>query len=74
MIIKYKNRKLYDSERSRFTTLKELEKDVKLGRNIEVRDHTGNNITKQTLLGIVSSSEKLEFNNDFLFDLVRGKL
>lgn len=71
MIYKYNNRKLYDKERSRFTTLNELEVDIKNNRTIEVRDMNENDITNEILLNILSNRNRLNLTNEYIHDLIR---
>jgi polyhydroxyalkanoate synthesis regulator protein len=52
-IVRYKNRKLYVKEFRNYTTLTEIEENLKAGKTINVVCHkTKNDITEDTLLQI----------------------
>jgi polyhydroxyalkanoate synthesis repressor PhaR len=57
-IKKYANRRLYDTEDSRYITLKEIKNIIALGTDVNIIDDTsGEDITRALLLQIVSEQE-----------------
>lgn len=51
LVKRYTNRRLYDTERSRYITLEELAEDVAAGIEVQVVDaKTGTDLTRRTLL------------------------
>ena len=59
IIKKYGNRKLYDTERSAYIVLKDIEKMIRNKEDIQVIDNeTQNDITISTLTQIIFTSEK----------------
>jgi polyhydroxyalkanoate synthesis regulator protein len=66
LIKKYKNRKLYDTQTSRYINLKSLLNLVDSGVDLSIIDSTGNNITKKTLLLAVS----IQHSNFTLEDVI----
>lgn len=57
-IKKYANRRLYDTEDSRYITLKEIKNIIALGNDVSIIDDTsGEDITRALLLQIVSEQE-----------------
>jgi polyhydroxyalkanoate synthesis repressor PhaR len=59
LVKKYGNRRLYDTESSRYITLEDLALIVKTGRDIRVMDaKTNKDLTKSVLLQIISEREK----------------
>jgi polyhydroxyalkanoate synthesis repressor PhaR len=59
VIKRYSNRKLYDTEESRYVTLEELEEMIRQGREIRVLDAaTGEDLTSVTLAQILLESER----------------
>lgn len=58
VIKKYANRRLYDTEDSKYVTLKDIKKIIALGQDVQVIDDTsGDDITRGLLLQIVSEQE-----------------
>ncbi len=58
IIKKYANRRLYDTEDSRYVTLKDIKSIIALGTEVKIIDDTNNNdITRALLLQIVSEQE-----------------
>ncbi|MBX2809419.1 MAG: polyhydroxyalkanoate synthesis repressor PhaR [Cellvibrionaceae bacterium] len=58
IIKKYANRRLYDTEDSRYVTLKDIKNIIALGHDITVIDDTSNeDITRVLLLQVVSEQE-----------------
>lgn len=58
IIKKYANRRLYDTEDSRYVTLKDIKKIIALGSDVTILDDTsGQDITRALLLQIVSEQE-----------------
>ena len=59
IIKRYSNRKLYDTQESRYVTLEELEEMIRAGREIRVTDaSTGEDLTSVTLAQIVLENER----------------
>jgi polyhydroxyalkanoate synthesis repressor PhaR len=59
LIKKYGNRRLYDTEASRYITLEDLAEIVKSGRDVRVVDaKTERDLTKSVLLQIIADREK----------------
>jgi len=59
LIKKYGNRRLYDTESSRYITLEDLAEIVKTGRDVRVVDaKTDKDLTKSVLLQIIADREK----------------
>lgn len=75
IIKKYPNRRLYDTEVSRYITLSDLQKLVLEGVNFEVRDaNTGKEITRNILLQIIADQESGGsplFTTDVLMRFIR---
>ncbi|MFT7387568.1 MAG: polyhydroxyalkanoate synthesis repressor PhaR [Candidatus Endobugula sp.] len=58
IIKKYANRRLYDTEESRYVTLKDIKKIIALGVDVSIIDDTKDvDITRPLLLQIVSEQE-----------------
>lgn len=58
VIKKYANRRLYDTEDSRYVTLKDIKNIIALGHDVKIIDDTnGDDITRGLLLQIVSEQE-----------------
>ncbi|MGH1441490.1 MAG: polyhydroxyalkanoate synthesis repressor PhaR [Cellvibrionaceae bacterium] len=58
VIKKYANRRLYDTEDSKYVTLKDIKKIIALGQDVQIVDDTNNeDITRGLLLQIVSEQE-----------------
>lgn len=58
IIKKYANRRLYDTEDSRYVTLKDIKSIIALGKDVSIIDDTtGDDITRALLLQIVSEQE-----------------
>lgn len=59
VIKRYSNRKLYDTQESRYVTLEELEEMIRAGKEIRVLDvATGEDLTSVTLAQILLESER----------------
>lgn len=59
VIKRYSNRKLYDTQESRYVTLEELEEMIRAGREIRVLDAaTGEDLTSVTLAQIILENER----------------
>jgi polyhydroxyalkanoate synthesis repressor PhaR len=59
VIKRYSNRKLYDTQASRYVTLEELEELVRAGKEISVVDvSTGEDLTSVTLAQIILENER----------------
>jgi polyhydroxyalkanoate synthesis repressor PhaR len=58
IIKKYPNRRLYDTEESRYVTLSDVQKLVRSGTDIKVLDsQTGEDITRSILIQIITDQE-----------------
>lgn len=75
IIKKYPNRRLYDTELSRYITLNDLRKLVLEGGDFQVQDaNTGEDITRTVLLQIITeqeSEDKPLFTTDILMQMIR---
>jgi polyhydroxyalkanoate synthesis repressor PhaR len=59
VIKRYSNRKLYDTQESRYVTLEEIEEMIRAGREVSVVDAaTGENLTSVTLTQIILENER----------------
>jgi polyhydroxyalkanoate synthesis repressor PhaR len=59
VIKRYTNRKLYDTEESRYVTLEEISAMVKAGEEVQILDNrTGNDLTEVTLAQILYEEQK----------------
>jgi polyhydroxyalkanoate synthesis regulator protein len=63
-IVKYSNRKLYSRTESTYITLGYIKEMVQEGRTVVVKDHTGKDITDETLRKVATlttvSAEKMK--------------
>jgi len=75
IIKKYPNRRLYDTELSRYITLSDLQKLAEGGEEFEVKDaSSGDDITRMILLQIISEQENggnPVFTTDILTRIIR---
>ena len=75
VIKRYSNRKLYDTQESRYVTLDELEEMIRAGKEVQVIDaSTGDDLTSVTLAQIILESERNRRANlpaAFLHQLVK---
>jgi len=75
MIKKYPNRRLYDTEQSRYITLADLQKLVTDGGDFQVTDaNSGKDLTRNILLQIIAEQEnggKPMFTTDILVKIIR---
>ena len=75
VIKKYPNRRLYDTEQSRYITLVDLQKLVLEGHPFEVKDaNSGKDITRNILLQIISEEEsggRPLFTTEILLHIIR---
>jgi len=75
IIKKYPNRRLYDTELSRYITLADLRKQITEGGEFEVRDaNSGEDITRSILLQIIAEQESEGtplFTTDILMQMIR---
>jgi polyhydroxyalkanoate synthesis regulator protein len=63
-IIKYKNRKLYDKQNKKYTTIDELEKEIRFNSIKVIEHHTKNDITKEIYSAIAEKKlNKLNLEN-----------
>jgi polyhydroxyalkanoate synthesis repressor PhaR len=59
VIKRYSNRKLYDTQESRYVTLEEIQDMIRGGREVQVVDaSTGEDLTSVTLMQIILESER----------------
>jgi polyhydroxyalkanoate synthesis repressor PhaR len=59
VIKRYSNRKLYDTQESRYVTLEEIEEMIRAGREISVADAaSGDDLTSVTLTQIILENER----------------
>lgn len=59
VIKRYSNRKLYDTQESRYVTLEEIEEMIRAGKEMQVADaSTGEDLTSVTLTQIILESER----------------
>jgi len=76
LIKKYPNRRLYDTEASKYVTLDGLRKLVVGGTDLRVEDaKTGENLTRGLLLQIILEQEaqgRPLFSNEFLTQIIRS--
>lgn len=76
IVRKYKNRRLYDTERSVHITREELLGIVRTGRDVQVQDAaTGDDVTSETLLQLMLTESGLapdQIPPEFLFFLLRA--
>jgi polyhydroxyalkanoate synthesis regulator protein len=69
-ITKYSNRKLYDKNKKRYTTLSEIKQQIKDGMIIKVvSEKTNKDITDDTLKSII---RLCNLNNNELYNIIRG--
>ncbi|MBS1270823.1 MAG: hypothetical protein MAG794_01791 [Gammaproteobacteria bacterium] len=75
VIKKYPNRRLYDTEQSRYITLSDLQKLAEAGEEFEVKDATsGEDITRAILLQIIAERENggnPVFTTEILTQIIR---
>jgi len=75
IIKKYPNRRLYDTEQSRYITLADLQKLAEAGEEFEVKDaSSGEDITRTILLQIIAEQENggnPVFTTDILTRIIR---
>ena len=75
VIKRYSNRKLYDTQESRYVTLEEIEEMIRAGREVSVVDAaTGENLTSVTLTQIILENERTHRANlpaAFLHQLIK---
>ena len=77
VVRKYKNRRLYDTERSRHVTREELLDIVRTGRDVQIQDASnGEDVTVETLLHIMLSDTGGALNaiipSEFVHFLIRA--
>jgi len=75
VIKRYSNRKLYDTQESRYVTLEEIEEMIRAGREIAVVDAaSGEDLTSVTLTQIILENERTHRGNlpsAFLHQLIK---
>ena len=63
LITRYSSRRLYNTNSSEYVTLEEISTLIKSGKNIKIIDkQTGEDVTKQYLLQIISDIENKDGN------------
>ena len=63
LITRYSSRRLYNTNSSEYVTLEEISTLIKNGKNIKIIDkQTGEDLTKQYLLQIISDIENKDGN------------
>jgi polyhydroxyalkanoate synthesis repressor PhaR len=76
VVRKYKNRRLYDTERSAHITREELLEAIRSGRDVQVQEAgTGEDVTVETLLQLIQSEkgpQTAAMPTDFLHFLIRS--
>ena len=66
LITRYSSRRLYNTNSSEYVTLEEISTLIKSGKNIKIIDkQTGEDLTKQYLLQIISDIENMVLFNDY---------
>ncbi len=75
VIKRYSNRKLYDTQESRYVTLEEIEEMIRAGKEISVLDAaTGEDLTSVTLAQIILENERnrrVALPSAFLHQLIK---
>ena len=75
VIKRYSNRKLYDTQESRYVTLEEIEEMIRAGREISVVDAaSGEDLTSVTLTQIILENERnhrANLSSAFLHQLIK---
>lgn len=73
IVKRYANRKLYDTENSKYITLKQIVAEINAGRNVQVVDNESKqDITATTLLTAVVESEDGSLGADTLVGILRA--
>lgn len=73
VVKRYANRKLYDTENSKYITLKQIVEQVKAGRLVQVVDNVlGLDITAATLLTAIVETEDGTTQAETLFNVLRA--
>lgn len=73
LIKRYANRKLYDTEASKYITLKQIVADIRAGANIQVVDNESKaDITAATLLTAIVETEDGSTQADTLVNILRA--
>lgn len=73
VIRKYANRKLYDTETSKYTTLKQIVGEVTAGRDVQVLDNVSQeDITVPTLLNAIVETADSTVETGTLIDILRA--
>lgn len=71
IIKQYKNRKLYDTQRSQYVNLKDIEFLVKTVNDVSVIDHEGKDITGKTMLAIIANKKENEVDTSTLEAIIK---
>lgn len=58
-IVKYSNRKLYSRTEHKHVSLKDIREMLVAGKNVNVIDHLGNDITSKTLSKVATTVENV---------------
>lgn len=75
VILKYNNRKLYDTFKSKYVTLDNIADVIREGNSVTIIDNqTKGDITTETLLNVIIKKEKNDSsqNNDLLLRVIRS--
>lgn len=73
VIRRYANRKLYDTETSKYTTLKAIVGEVTSGRDVQVVDNVSKeDITVPTLLAAIVETDDGTTQTETLVDILRA--
>lgn len=75
IIKRYGNRKLYDTQESKYVALADLAKLVRSGEKVQVMDRSEQDITAQVLAQIIVEEQKGEATqlpSDFLHQIIRN--
>ncbi len=74
VIKRYENRKLYDTEYSRYVSLEQIATIIKSGENVQIVDKDGNDLTNQMLTQIILEQGKkgnAALPDELLHELIR---
>lgn len=73
IVKRYANRKLYDCENSKYTTLKQIVSQVTAGRNVQILDNVSKlDITATTLLSALVETDDGTLDASTLQDILRA--
>lgn len=73
IIRKYKtNRKMYDTEQSKYVNLSDVEKLIQDNNEVSVVDSEGNDLTGETMLAIIANKKENVENITALENIIRN--